>query len=179
MTCRFSHVLYGLALCCPASARAQVAPQAPALVRALIPPLTADLATGHPSHGDERAGTPAWGVWDVRARTEAGSAEEAALRAAVLRVTGARARAPGDSIWTLLQVERAEVRGDSAVLEVDRGTRWCPRAGGPWASGYVYEYTFRRVAGRWRYVGVGPGPAIAYDPPPPPSPGTAPPPCGD
>jgi hypothetical protein len=103
-------------------------------------------------------------------------AQERALRNAVLRATGGRERSVRDTLWTLLRVEGIEVQGDTAVVHVDRGTRWCSRASGPGASGYTYDYSFRRAAGRWRYVAA--RPAFAYDPSPGPPPGQARPRCG-
>jgi hypothetical protein len=144
---------------------------AAALVRALIPVVTAELAGGRPPFGDERSGTPAWRAWRVRAPA-AGPAAEAALRAAVLRATGARAFPGGEGVWSVLAVEGVAVAGDTAVVEVDRGTRYCYARSGPGASGYTYRYAFARAGAGWRFVRV--TPHVAYDPPPPPPAGAAP-----
>ena len=171
------HRLIGALFFVPAVASAQQdTVLTAALVRAILQPLAADLATGRPAHGDERAGTAKWRVWDVRARA-AGETAAAALRDSVFRATGARPWSAGDREWTLLEVDGAEVHGDSAELHIDRGTRWCAAWGAVVASGYTYRYIFRREASEWRYVRV--VPYIAYDPPPPPSsPGRRSPECG-
>jgi hypothetical protein len=69
----------------------------------------------------------------------------------------------------------AEVRGDTAVLHVDRGTRRCSAAGGLAAFGLTYRYVFQRAGTQWTYVRA--MPYIAYDPPPPLVPGQARPRC--
>jgi hypothetical protein len=147
-----------------------------ALVRALLPPLAADLGRERPTMGEARPGTPGWGVWEVRAPAAGPEAEEALRRTVVDRTRG-RARAPGDSVWLVLAVEGpAEVRSDAAVLRVDRGTRRCSAAGGLTAFGLTYRYEFQRAGTGWTYVRA--VPYIAYDPPPPPAPGQARPRCG-
>jgi len=148
---------------------------AAALVRALLPPLRADLGRERPIMGEERPGAPGWGVWDVRAPA-AGPESEEALRRAVVTGGRGRVRRPGDSVWLVLAVEGpAEVRGDTAVLHVDRGTRRCSAAGGLAAFGLTYRYVFQRAGTQWTYVRA--MPYIAYDPPPPLVPGQARPRC--
>jgi hypothetical protein len=178
------HLRTGLVAAAPGLAWAGAAPAQPpapdtavtaALVRALLPPLQADLGRARPTMAEQRPGAPGWGIWEVRAPA-AGPAAEEALRRAVVAGAGGRARVPGDSVWLVLTVEgRAEVRGDVAALHVDRGTRQCSAAGGLAAFGLTYRYEFERAGTRWTYVRA--VPYIFYDPPPPPVPGQARPRC--
>jgi len=111
-----------------------------------------------------------------RLKQSQGQASEEALRRAVVTGGRGRVRRPGDSVWLVLAVEGpAEVRGDTAVLHVDRGTRRCSAAGGLAAFGLTYRYVFQRAGTQWTYVRA--MPYIAYDPPPPLVPGQARPRC--
>lgn len=160
---------FTLALClAPTPAHAQQRGRPiDAIVRALIPVLGSVVDSIRAS--DVRR-IPAWRV----EATEVPEPVRHRLRDAILANAQGRAVTPADTVAHYLEVASVQLRGDSAIVGVDHGFRWCEHG---WLaeSGTTYEYFFRWVAGEWRYAGR--RPYIAYDPPPPPPPGEKKPVC--
>jgi hypothetical protein len=100
-----------------------------------------------------------WVIFDRSDRAAATS-----FRASVLSVMEARPANASDTLVEKLDLYKPVVRGDSAVVHVDRGRLWCAR-GTLSSVGMIYQYHFRRSRGSWYFLRRDRG--MTYDPPPP------------
>jgi hypothetical protein len=98
------------------------------------------------------------------------SALESRFRSRVLAMVNGRAARAEDQRVQFLRVDEPIVEGDSALILVDRGTRWCDH-GTLSMAGMISEYRFVKTGDRWRMLRRDRG--MFYDPPPPSSDVTA------